>query len=1730
MSDANLKFGMFEEFTLPFETGSISSVFSINSRECICATSRNLHKFEKGEIKMSTNLMKFSACLMIPDTDLIVGITARTNLLYVFKIVDISHPIIDGYFTNHHGVFHLFYSPASMSLILVGYGIKVFYLRYKYSGSKLSIIPPEVTISLRSRFCNDYDTTILTPPSFDPDHETLYLPTPSGICPFDLDGNCLTPASRYPASIATVYCYNHFSRSIFTFDAHHGLIKWTQSGQIEQHFQTTGNSVFAILLVDEEHIVCLNASKQLFLLNFITGRTFYCMNLDKLPSRLFMLKIREQPYLAACFGATLRGIRIDIPWKVWYSPIRDCIKISRCNRLYEAGRILVQTKNYFLKIFSPSTSRLITVATHRDAVTPVSFLYDRGFIQIARRNGMKFEFVNISTLSENFHKREIENDTENINDSVFLFKTEYDHRNQHNNQTSIHSFRNTENNNSSQADYAFQEKESINEFRIEENELDSNLLKRDILFFVLENGIVLGFNSSVNPCEEIFSLDLKAHFLLIIHYNGRWCYAAISENSYLSIYDYHTFALIERLKVSYHKVINAFYNAEFQSIVFVFEETTILFSLLTKEIVDEVEINGCSNVEHFGDLVRFGYESGHITTLYIEDGRFSPNITDYRPHYEPITSFSFSTDFWLSSSVDSKILVWNYFDENVVVIKLPLPIFSCCLMNGKRDILLSTETEIMKISGYSVFYEQDDEDEEIDNFDKLSDFLDPNSFTQFFTQKNNFVQPNKGNPTNNENKFDNQNSNEIKNENVSILSMRKYSRGIENNSKKSNLNNKNIQIENTTRLSNKETINRKLQIDDNKKLEEMMKMNGIITAKVYKIPTVSYQNNSPNTNSSINIEQNATKLPKNSINKKTQASKNSIKKTELKNSSMVKASNFIHRAIEEEEIKLTSKKKKVKRKKVLQKYDNESKVNNKSAVDLLDEMFNRTKNKSQVYHTNDNQKKEDEKSNIDFAALVKQFNKEPSIAEENKGQTDSDQETSSISSSSDIIVGKERESITKTHSSKPKAQKPNEETKIHSMIKEHNNKKDHQKQKKAKNIKKKEKKVVKLQKVKKQIEMTYPTTNISQEIDIKSDEDSVNPQQKYSVEKKYMKNTATQGSVLGNRETPPLGEGILPPEENKVYSLDENNSDLLEEEIIKDYSDYNISENDNDELIKPVNDELIERNFDKDLNEKQISSSEIDLNHSQNDSCFDFDQPNGKNLNHITSKTKIQKQNPTKEFKISTGLKTPMNKNKSIENKSPFSEKSFSYNPNQFTPKIVKKKSIQNIQSFQKNKNYTFKQKGQFQFKLTHTGNIEDIRKRPATPEPINYNNVSVKERKSIHVRYLHRSKSQNYFDFDINNIPPNIIIDENAIYAKYFIRPSDSGFRSKSRKLHNPIELDDKIPNNFCSVNLNQNLKVHSPKLSPKRHFFRRTVKPETTNGQKLNQKNDQDFSENSPHKNNWNNNHKNNGNVMGSSNNTLKSDDFDGFESVEQTINRLTENQNQIHKFQKEFKASCKHYNSIEEIRYERDNESENQVVIKMKENNFPQMKKLEYSPPFTIQLNKKNEIRKEKKKTPEKIIDKKVTPTSNEFKFETSVVNANFELNDDVSENDFHTNKVIEPNFQIQNCSPRAKSKGNNSQNTKKIFKKDTSNANSNQNSGRRYFNSKCERIRIKREEDKLEAAFLSKLPTFEMKKRPNSARKMPKKPKIYSAPVWPPVDRCKGIDGTILCGNNLNFVCY
>lgn len=266
-----------------------------------------------------------------------------------------------------------------------------------------------------------------------------------------------------------------------------------------------------------------------------------------------------------------------------------------------------------------------------------------------------------------------------------------------------------------------------------EIKLDNNV-KRDQLLIPLIDGPMEIFSTGQDPCEMIGRIDIKITSVCECKFRNEWSFCFSTNVGQLLFYSYNNMKMIGRI-VCNHKypIIGTFYDRESECLILAFNDRSVLLSLQQeKEVGDYIHVK-CSKVSLFFDrILIFASEKGLIESLYVLNKQLLRHETNsMRLHDDSITSFSLGSTFFVSSSIDKTVKVWSKEFHVLCKLVLPLPILQCCVMNGKRDILVATLNEIMIVKGSDVFGDLiDQEDELYDNYDKKSDFLD-SSFMMF---------------------------------------------------------------------------------------------------------------------------------------------------------------------------------------------------------------------------------------------------------------------------------------------------------------------------------------------------------------------------------------------------------------------------------------------------------------------------------------------------------------------------------------------------------------------------------------------------------------------------------------------------------------------------------------------------------------------------------------------------------------------------------------------------------------------------------------------------------------------------------------------------------------------------------------------------------------------------------------------------------------------------------------
>lgn len=378
MSRNSLKFGLFPEIQMTVGLNTINNVFPINRFQYIATTRSGIYKLDASGVKLSAP-HKFCCSVYIEEYQLIAGISSVGGELSILKANDFKEPLISHYKTDMMAVFHLIYSPKSHAIISVGSGIRVYTLNCILPPRAFAGADPTVSITLRSKFADSYETSVLNAPCLDIDTEKIYLPTNRGFALFDLNGNQYNLVSKLSASSLTAAALSPYNSRLITAHTSNGLFVWEQCGNLSKRYSIGNSNILSIRFISKEFVLFVDSNMWVFILDLKTSKFFHCLTLDRKPNRLITVP-GENPKFIMSDNNNLNIYHVSIPWKAYILNTTQPYVIQRCYKYNSAMRLLLFCKSNAFTFHSPKTRKMLTVATMTQSSGASSFFYDRSLI------------------------------------------------------------------------------------------------------------------------------------------------------------------------------------------------------------------------------------------------------------------------------------------------------------------------------------------------------------------------------------------------------------------------------------------------------------------------------------------------------------------------------------------------------------------------------------------------------------------------------------------------------------------------------------------------------------------------------------------------------------------------------------------------------------------------------------------------------------------------------------------------------------------------------------------------------------------------------------------------------------------------------------------------------------------------------------------------------------------------------------------------------------------------------------------------------------------------------------------------------------------------------------------------------------------------------------------------------------------------------------------------------
>jgi hypothetical protein len=610
--EATLKWGIEDESCHRVGSPSVGSVVQLNDREFLCVTAKELVRFESSAV-VDCYPFQLTSIVCVPEHGVAVGVTSVGSEFLVFPLSDMRHPIRPGVRTDDATIFNMI--SCADTIVTCGEFVKSWHFTYES--------PPfearRASISLRAVIARNR-TAIMNPPLADRTRGHIFVPDGSSLLRYTLGGRLVDSVLPFQCASPTTIGLCDKTRRFFTTNCEQGAILWTPSGAVCRRFLALGvTASLAIRFLTSEFALFVDAQGTFVIVDVRTSRTFDAFRIAR-PSRVFVFF----PRIVVAAGATIRILRAVLPWKLWASTISRPLSLQRCPKSREAARILVECGDSHIKVFSPSTSHVLTTVTVQSTACLSGFHYDRGRGALPRDGAMPI------------------------------------------------------------------------------------------------------FATGENPCKQVDLLQAKVTTIATCQYKNELCFALGTLTGHVLYYDYKTMKSRGRSGVLFQPISCLLSFGE--TLVIGFPDCLVLWSVQAEKV-----LAARSFVEHrvamtFDDAVVFGLKDGKVAVFVVSQGLTDHDSDGVRLHDDAITAFARGSVFFVSASVDRTVRVWTYDFALRFQLVFPLPLYSVVVLNGKRDLLIGTDSEIMFVNGEVVFHgEVDAEDQEFDNFDKLHDFLE----TQF---------------------------------------------------------------------------------------------------------------------------------------------------------------------------------------------------------------------------------------------------------------------------------------------------------------------------------------------------------------------------------------------------------------------------------------------------------------------------------------------------------------------------------------------------------------------------------------------------------------------------------------------------------------------------------------------------------------------------------------------------------------------------------------------------------------------------------------------------------------------------------------------------------------------------------------------------------------------------------------------------------------------------------------
>ena len=217
---------------------------------------------------------------------------------------------------------------------------------------------------------------------------------------------------------------------------------------------------------------------------------------------------------------------------------------------------------------------------------------------------------------------------------------------------------------------------------------------------VNNSGVLSVLGMKTSPFVELKRKSLYGTCITICYFERKWAYAVMSSRkSELLILDGNNFLILEAYEIKSKPVQALYYYYPCNSVVLQTLNEVILFDPKQGGIVSRGLATYSDASALFGDYLYIGLDNGIINKVIVANKKVRSDLMLDTGVPSQIVDFAFSKTNWMCAFANGSIIIWDYFDEPILMMEFPFSVHSVRFVGKERDILLATDEEIMVLVG-----------------------------------------------------------------------------------------------------------------------------------------------------------------------------------------------------------------------------------------------------------------------------------------------------------------------------------------------------------------------------------------------------------------------------------------------------------------------------------------------------------------------------------------------------------------------------------------------------------------------------------------------------------------------------------------------------------------------------------------------------------------------------------------------------------------------------------------------------------------------------------------------------------------------------------------------------------------------------------------------------------------------------------------------------------------------